>query len=259
MTILVLGGTTEAKQLAHRLIAAKLPLIYSIAGLVRQPQLNCRIISGGFSRLGGLEKFIIDESVQLVIDATHPYAERMSEQVKHVTATLNMPYWSLQKEEWSEDKADDWSICSNWAEVFRALKPYKRVFLTSGQLTTPMSDDLVILNQQLSQQHVLRTAVPNKQTLAEHIQTIEQIGPFTVEHELALLQRLGIDVLVSKNSGGDASWAKMLAARQLGVKVLLLARPEALVADRQFLKIDACFTACQQFFVEAEQQPLDSL
>ena len=100
MNLLLLGGTAEAKQLARDLQQQGIALIYSLVGLVRQPQLDCRVISGGFSARGGLRRFIEDEAVDAILDVTHPYAQRMSDHAVEVARQCGIPIWRYQRPPW---------------------------------------------------------------------------------------------------------------------------------------------------------------
>lgn len=233
MTLLVLGGTQEGKRVARRLHQAGLQVIYSIAGLVRSPDLPCPVISGGFTQFGGFSQYLQQHSITAIIDATHPYATTMTTTAITAVQQLNqsnsrnslddpqpqLGYWRIHRAPWQPEAEDHWTECQSWTDVVRHLDHNSRVFLTCGQLTDAELTELPIAYG------LYRTAVDLNQILPNHLEWLEGIGPFNYDDELALLKNRRINVLVTKNSGGAATAAKLLAARQLGIRVLMLARP----------------------------------
>jgi len=136
--LLILGGTSDAKTLARELHAKGVEVVYSIAGLVRQPDLPCEIISGGFSVRGGLSQYIVENNITAVLDATHPFASKMSQTALEVTEQLQIPLWRYQRPDWSPTPEDDWTFFINWDDLLRGLAPFKSVLLTQGQLSESM-------------------------------------------------------------------------------------------------------------------------
>lgn len=222
--ILLLGGTGLAIPLAHRLIEQDYQLTYSIAGLVRQPDLTCRVISGGFSQLGGMATYIRAEGISRVVDATHPYATQISHHAMQATKQCDIPYWRLQRPPWPKCDTDNWLEFPDWTQLLPALQTYQTVFLSHGRLSAEHLEQLAAIRQQ-GQRFYLRTAIPPTIALPSWLHSITAIWLFTYQDELSLFSRLGVDLLVSKNSGGEMTYAKIQAARQLKIPVLMLQRP----------------------------------
>jgi precorrin-6A/cobalt-precorrin-6A reductase len=131
---------------------------------------------------------------------------------------------------------DDWQFVSRWEEALPLLVGKKSILLTAGQLEQEFIDGLA----SNSQQQLLRTAVAPKATLPMTMQWVKAIGPFAYKDELALMQDHKIDVLVSKNSGGDSTAAKLQAARELTIPVIMLKRPELPNAEKLFFTREEC-------------------
>ena len=225
MKLLILGGTSDGKQLAQALHEQGITVIYSIAGLVRQPDLPCDIISGGFSKRGGLARYVIDNDITALLDATHPFADKMSQIALDVSAQLNLTLWRYQRPDWIATPEDDWTFYEDWRDLLSALAPYQSIFLTQGQLSESMLDALH-LHRQSGQQFLHRTAVKPKHQIPEWMTWVQGIGPFSLDAEMAAIKNSRVEVIVSKHSGGSVP-NKMLAARELGIPALLLARPNS--------------------------------
>jgi precorrin-6A/cobalt-precorrin-6A reductase len=242
MKLLVLGGTADARRLAKCLQTDVIEIIYSVAGLVRMPDVDCEVISGGFSQFGGLQAYIEQQGIDAVLDATHPYAEKMTTTAWAVTQQLNLSYWRFHRSPWQMEDGDDWQMFAGWPDLLAALRGFKSVFITAGQI-----DEMAITAfsnyAQLGQQQLLRTAVQPQHTLPESMSWIKAIGPFDFESELALMQKHQVDVLVSKNSGGSATEAKLAAARNRNITVMMLARPELPQGLTIFDELDDCVAA----------------
>lgn len=249
--ILLLGGTGDAVALARMLIDQESEqrqshqLTYSIAGLVRQPDLNCKVISGGFSQFGSMADYIRAEQITLVLDATHPYAQQISCHAIDAARACNIPCWRLQRPVWQREVGDHWLELPSWNILYPILQDYKRVFLTQGRLSQEQLVQLESIRKQ-DQWFYLRTAIPPDLELPHWIEPITAIGPFSYEDELQQFRHLKIDVMVSKNSGGTSMAGKLRAARDLGVHVLMLQRPELPEATREFIQADDMLAAINQ-------------
>jgi len=224
MRVLMLGGTFEASQLAD-LLAGQIGIspMLSFAGrtkAVRPPQIPYRI--GGFGGADGLEAYLEAERIDVLVDATHPFAEQISRHAAIAAAGAKIPLVVLSRPAWAPQPGDHWGDVADMAAAAAALgrKP-KRVFLTIGRLqigafaAAPQHFYLIRTIEPL-------TLPPN---LPRH-RVILGRGPFAVEAEDKLLREESIDVVVSKNSGGTAAFAKLCAARQLGLPVVMVARPQ---------------------------------
>ncbi|MGS2717422.1 precorrin-6A/cobalt-precorrin-6A reductase [Eionea flava] len=249
-TILLLGGTADARQLTSRLHyyfsqsngKNKPRIIYSVAGLVRTPDVPCEVLVGGFSAIGGLACYVKQQAVDMIVDVTHPYAEKMTSTAMHVAEKTNIYYMRFHRTQWQAMEGDQWITAQRWPDVLTAVKSFSSLFLTAGQLT---QDQVNHLHQQNKQQRqLLRTAVKPKIVLPPSMVWIKAIGPFNTDAEHEIFQQYSIDCLVSKNSGGDATAAKLHVARECRVPVVMLARPPAeafnTVKHKRFDNIDAC-------------------
>ena len=233
MKILILGGTSEAKMLAKKLIDIhNVAITYSIAGLVRKPELNCEIISGGFSQLGGLTKYLQYKKIDLIVDVTHPFAAKMSLQALRSAQKINIPCYSFVRPEWLAQTGDNWSVIADEDQLLNELAlaintGSQNVFYTNGQIDRKLAvelDAIAELNEAFGPaRYIVRSAKETELPMYAH--WIQAIGPFNIDDEIALLKKYEIDLIVCKNSGGQATKAKLEAARELGIRVLMLQRP----------------------------------
>ena len=239
MTLLLLGGTGEAKQLASALHGLGVRLIYSIAGLVRAPALDCEVVTGGFRQFGGLDVFIKAHQISAILDATHPYAHKMSRQATLSAKNMGIACWRFNRTPWQKQADDNWHEYANWQALLLAISTKKSVFFSAGQLPQAACD---VLNQyaQNGQKQLLRTAVNSTSELPQNMTWIKAIGPFSQQAETDLLLAHKVDCLVSKNSGGSATWQKILAARGLGLPVYLLKRPVLPTVNKEFKDVKLC-------------------
>jgi precorrin-6A/cobalt-precorrin-6A reductase len=263
MKILILGGTGQAKLLAKRLITLDVEVVYSIAGLVRHPELDCEIIRGGFSQYkvdehrvensSGLTQYLITEKIDYLLDATHPFAMKMSQQAIRSAEEVNVPYISLVRPKWEIQDGDNWSLLDNEDQLLNELAlalntGSKNIFYTNGQIDRKLAlelDAIAALNEAFGPaQYIVRSAKETE--LPQNSQWIQAIGPFNIEAEKSLLEKYEIDLIVCKNSGGEATKAKLEAARELGIRVLMLQRPKIINGpsngrNKVFHTLDECF------------------
>ncbi len=239
MTLLLLGGTSEAKLLAKSLHKLGLKIIYSIAGLVRTPALECEVVIGGFSQFGGLDSFIKANNISAILDVTHPYAQNMSRQALISAKNKDIPCWRFHRPPWKVEEGDDWTIFTSWQALLQAIKDKNSVFFSAGQLPEYAVD---VLNNYVKdgQKQLLRTAVNSTIALPDNMKWVKGIGPFRKQSEVDLLIANNVDCLVSKNSGGTATQQKILAARELGIPVYMLQRPTLEPSNKEFNEIKAC-------------------
>ncbi len=222
MHILILGGTTEANELSallaqHPHIKATL----SYAGRTQNPTLPtipCRI--GGFGGVAGLAAWIREHSVSAVIDATHPFASIMPFNAASACQQTGIPLLALTRPEWKPEQGDNWQQVQNHHEVLNTLgQPPQRIFLTVGRLEI---DRYAAAPQHF---YIARTIDPVAPQPLPNAVWLTGRGPFTVEGERELLKNHNATVVVTKNSGGKATKAKLIAARELGLPVIMVARP----------------------------------
>jgi precorrin-6A/cobalt-precorrin-6A reductase len=221
--VLILGGTSEARALATRISEMpEIEAVLSLAGRTREPQaqpIATRI--GGFGGIDGLCAYLHAKRIERVVDATHPFAVQMSRHSAMACARLDIPLLILRREPWQKHADDNWTEVANLGEAVRALgEAPRRVFLTIGRLGLAAFAG--------AQQHfyLTRTIDPpdNLAALPNH-QLILARGPFAVEDEERLMRDASIDVLVTKNSGGRGVYAKIIAARRLGLPVIVITPP----------------------------------
>ncbi|WSG48249.1 cobalt-precorrin-6A reductase [Dactylosporangium sp. NBC_01737] len=215
-TVLILGGTGEARRLAAALTGFR--VISSLAGRVADPALPPgEVRVGGFGGPEGLAAYVRGEAVDVVVDATHPFAARISASA----AACGVPLLVLRRPGWTAAPGDVWhrvpSLSS--AAAFIAASPYDRVFLTTGRQGLGAFADLA------DRWFLVRSVDPVEPPHPPRLESLLDRGPFTVDGETALLRSYTIQLLVTKDSGGDMTAAKLTAARRLGVPVLMVDRP----------------------------------
>ena len=224
MRILVLGGTTEASALAERLATRPHfdPLL-SLAGRTRSPRTApIPTRTGGFGGEAGLARFLKDEGIAAVIDATHPFAARISHNAARACAEAGVPILALRRPPWAPEPDDRWIEVSAIPDAVDALgKRPRRVFLTIGRT------ELAYFEAAPQHSYLVRTIEPVGEAFSvPNMAALQDRGPFDVERERDLMRSEAIEVVVTKNSGGQATYPKIAAARALGLPVVMVARPE---------------------------------
>ena len=236
MRLLILGGIGEALQLA-RTLAPVHSVIYSIAGQARMPTVACPVRVGGFGGSAGLMAFLQQQAIDLVIDATHPYAAQMSRHAAIATQAVQIPLWAYRRAPWIATAADDWRNVSDWAGVQSALQTFQRPFFSIG--LEPLHHVAAIPVQQ----HWLIRCLAAPPPSSAQVTLICATGPFSLVQERELFTAQRVDALVMKNSGGSAVEGKVLAARELNIPVIVLERPTLPAADREFTDLTTLITA----------------
>jgi precorrin-6A/cobalt-precorrin-6A reductase len=221
--ILILAGTAEGTELAVRAAAISgVEVITSLAGRTRQPVVsseNTRI--GGFGGVAGLTDYLREQQIDLLIDATHPFAVQISFNAAAAAAKAKIPHLMLIRPPWKPVMGDNWLEVESH-EVAAMVLPElaHRIFLAIGRQElaafVPLQD-LWFLMRTIDPPPP-DTPVPPGKLLLER-------GPFSVQEERSLLQQYRIEAIASKNSGGDATYAKIIAARELSIPVVMVKRP----------------------------------
>jgi precorrin-6A/cobalt-precorrin-6A reductase len=223
--VLILGGTIEARRLAG-LLAADIPALRvtsSLAGRVTAPQLppgEVRI--GGFGGTDGLTRWLREHAVDALIDATHPFAGTISFHAADAAAQAHVPLLALRRPGWVPVDGDRWHPVDSLARAAELLPSLgRRVFLTTGRtglaaFAAGALDELWFL---------VRSVDAPEPPCPRRMEVLLDRGPFTLDGERRLLREHKIDVLVTKDSGGEATAAKLVAAREAGVPVVVVRRP----------------------------------
>ncbi|MFS1301288.1 cobalt-precorrin-6A reductase [Streptosporangium longisporum] len=222
--ILILGGTDEARRLAAALAGRDgTHVVSSLAGRVRDPRLPVgEVHEGGFGGPGGLATWLVERGIDTVVDATHPFAARMTASAVEATARTGLPLLILRRPGWQAGPGDDWRRVPS-LEAAAALLPSlgERVFLTTGRRSLPVFAGLD------DHWFLARSVDPPEPPMPRRTEVLLSRGPFTVEGETALMRTHRTDVLVTKDSGGEMTTAKLRAARELGLPVVVVDRPPA--------------------------------
>ncbi|MFI0860398.1 cobalt-precorrin-6A reductase [Streptomyces smyrnaeus] len=228
MHVLILGGTTEGRRLAELLDgngAPGLRVTSSLAGRVAGPRLPVgEVRVGGFGGVAGLTEWLRTHHVDVLIDATHPFAETISFHAAEAAAGAHVPLLALRRPGWVPKAGDKWHMVDSLPEAARLLPRLgRRIFLTTGRMglaafAGPESDGLWFLTRSVDPPE------PGTPTPARTELLLER-GPFSLEGERELLRGHRIDVLVTKDSGGAATAPKLTAAREAGLPVVVVRRP----------------------------------
>ena len=220
MRILILGGTGEARELAAELVAVGVDVLSSLAGRVRQPRLpDGPVRVGGFGGPAGLATSLRAEQITAVIDATHPFAGAITANAAQAAAQAGVPLLVLRRPEWEADPA--WDLVADIGAAAAAVRawPGESVFLTTGRR------DLGAFAADSRHRFLVRAVDPPDGPVPPRMTLILDRGPYTVEGESALMRGHGVGLLVTKNSGGPMTAAKLEAARHLSIEVLMVRRP----------------------------------
>jgi precorrin-6A/cobalt-precorrin-6A reductase len=219
MRVLLLGGTTEARALAGLLTRAGYEVITSLAGRTRAPLHPAgELRVGGFGGVDGLAGYLRDARIDVLIDATHPFAATMTGHAVAAGGALGVPLLILRRPGWAAGRGDEWHRVASLAEA-AALVPSlgRRVFLTTGR------QGLAEFAELDECWFLARSVEPPGSPAPRRLDVLLDRGPFTVEGERALIAAHRIDVLVTKDSGG--SDAKLAAARAARIPVVMVDRP----------------------------------
>ncbi|EJT06095.1 cobalt-precorrin-6A reductase [Rhizobium sp. CCGE 510] len=223
--ILILGGTTEARLLAGSLAAREnCDVLLSLAGRTEKPAAQpVPVRIGGFGGAAALADFLKAGGYNLLIDATHPFADRISANAAFAAETTGITTIALRRPEWQRLPGDRWRDVRSIPAAIEALGPSpRRVFLATGRQGAHQAA--------AAPQHfyLVRSVDPVERPLAlANVDYVIDRGPFTLEGECALLKQHRIDAIIAKNSGGAATYAKIEAARLLGIEVLMVVRAPA--------------------------------
>jgi len=230
--ILILAGTAEARALAGALAQRRIPVLASLAGAVRAPgALPVPMRIGGFGGAAGFLDCLAQQRVARVIDATHPFAARITARTAALCADVGMPLLRLERPGWQAGPQDRWTWAAELPGAAALVPPGARVFLATGRQS-------VAGFARLDATVFVRVIDPPEAPFPMRGDWVQGRPPFALGDEVALLRRLGITHLVAKDSGGTDNRAKLDAARILGLPVIMIRRP----APPQGLAIVAAVT-----------------
>ncbi|GAA5107007.1 cobalt-precorrin-6A reductase [Alloalcanivorax gelatiniphagus] len=225
MTVLLLGGTGEARELAVLLVDAGVDVVSSLAGRVERPRLPMgEVRMGGFGGVPGLRDWLAEHGVTAVVDATHPFAEGISANAVAACAESGVPLLRLARPGWSDAPgAQDWHWVDDHAEAATLTASLgRRPLLTVGR--QPLGH---FVGPLAGHRAVVRVVDPPEIEVPAPWLVVLDRGPYDLAGELERFAEHGIDVLVTKDSGGGYTWPKMAAATQVGVPVVVVRRGSA--------------------------------
>ncbi|MGK7921855.1 MAG: cobalt-precorrin-6A reductase [Trichodesmium sp.] len=221
--LLILGGTGEGLKLATLATTISgLEVINSLAGSTSKPVLTSTLTRiGGFGGLSGLTDYLQEQKIDLLVDATHPFATQISENAAIASNKLNIPFLMLIRPPWEKKSGDRWLEVENNQTAARVVPELAaKIFLTIGRqelVNYAHLKNLWFLMRMIEQPQP-NTPLPSGKIITER-------GPFSLLTERSLLQKYEIGAIVSKNSGGDATYNKIIAARELDIPVVMIKRP----------------------------------
>ncbi|MGI8396652.1 cobalt-precorrin-6A reductase [Agrobacterium deltaense] len=223
-SILILGGTADARILAGRLAEESgYRILLSMAGRTLSPvEQPVPMRSGGFGGAGGLADFIRAENFDILVDATHPYAAKISANAIEAAGLAKVPLVVLSRPAWQRQPGDRWREVDSVEQAVTALGSVgRRAFLALGR------QELLPFEAAPQHNYLIRSVDPVEPPLKlPHARYITARGPFALDDEIRMLEENRIETLVSKNSGGSASYGKIEAARRLGLPVIMIDRPQ---------------------------------
>jgi precorrin-6A/cobalt-precorrin-6A reductase len=222
MTLLVLGGTGEAKQIAQQLAEAGTDAVISLAGATRDPdEMPIRCRSGGFGGADGFQQYLDENGITAVLDATHPYASAITLRTAAICAARGLQYMQLLRPAWEPEQGDDWTEIAREEDAALYVHKWQTVFLGTGRQTLERFKNLE------GARVICRLIDPPTAPFPfEGGEFLIGRPPFSVEKELSLFRALIVDWLIVKNAGGEASKTKLIAAREMGIPVLMIRRPD---------------------------------
>ncbi len=221
MTVLVLAGTREGREIAAGLATRSVSVLASLAGRTRQPlEAGVPVRTGGFGGEAGFREVVADQGITAVIDATHPFAQDITERTARICREDGLPHLVVRRPGWTPEPGDDWTRIEAEADLAAHVSRGQTVFLATGPQRLDAFTGLE------GRRVLCRRIDPAPGPFPhENGQWVVSRPPFSINDETALFALLGVDVLATKDSGGEDGHAKLEAARALGLKVVLLDRP----------------------------------
>lgn len=223
MTLLLLAGTGEARRIAWGLTDTSVKVVASLAGATRHPEpLPVPTRVGGFGGEDRFRAYLADNAISAVLDATHPFADQITQRTARVCSELKLPYALVTRPQWAPQTGDTWTPIATPQDAAQHIPPDATVFLATGRQTLAQYANL-------EGRRVLCRMIdpPTEPFPFEGGEFVIGRPPFKQSREEDLFRALGVTHLVAKNAGGQGGRAKLDAARTLGLPVLMLARPKA--------------------------------
>jgi len=227
--VLILGGTGEARRLAEALAGEPaLDITLSLAGRTAHPRAQAaKVRTGGFGGAAGLARYLRDEDIAILADATHPFAARMSQNAERAAVEAGVPLVKLERPPWQAVEGDRWVEAENVAHAAALLgETLRTVFLAIGR------QELAPFRALPQHAYIIRSVDPIDPAEAPpNARFILERGPFDAAAERALFAENGVEIVIAKNSGGAATYGKIAAARALGLPVIMVRRPRPPAED----------------------------
>ncbi|MGZ8179617.1 cobalt-precorrin-6A reductase [Williamsia sp. SKLECPSW1] len=225
--VLLLGGTGEARAVAALLVDAGISVVSSLAGRVSQPRLPVgEVRIGGFGGPEGLADWVREHRCPVVVDATHPFARRISHNAAQAATTVGVPVVAVRRPAWEPTDGDRWTMVDDIAGAAEVVAARGgRVLLTTGR------QDVGAFAAIDTAWFLVRVVDPPTDELPPHHTILRSRGPYDLDSERALLRDNAIHLVVTKNSGGELTRAKLTAAAELGLEVVMVRRPPVPVTD----------------------------
>lgn len=218
--VLILGGTAEARELAGLLIERDFRPTTSLAGVTSDPLLPPgNIRRGGFGSAQGMVRFLNGGVFIAIADACHPFAVNISANAAQAAKKSGIPYLRLERPAWAPAESDRWTEVATIDEAAKAVPPGARVLLTTGQ------KELLPFLSRTDISGVLRTIESPSVSIPENWKLLQDRPPYHIESEIDLMARENITLLVTKNSGSGGTRAKLDAARERKIPIIIVKRP----------------------------------
>jgi precorrin-6A/cobalt-precorrin-6A reductase len=221
--VLLLGGTAEARALAAALTGRGVELISSLAGRVGNPALPAGATRvGGFGGADGLASFVAADRISAILDATHPFAASITRNAATVAARTGLPLLVLHRPGWTQRAGDHWRRVPDIVTAAQAAADAGpgTIFLTTGRR------DLAVFAADAGHHYLVRTVDPPHGSMPPRMTLLLDRGPYLFDVERDLMSTHAVQMLVTKDSGGALTAAKLDAARALGLPVVMVDRPQ---------------------------------